>query len=246
MVTLRQIATEFGREACDMLRSTERASCSPGEAGRMKLWAEQNFAKRLAIHQAIQTIRELEIKCEKYKPKQTKRMNLDNVEPAVEAAIRSMFADFVQVDPSTGCWVWTHRLSSEGYAVGRRGLSGIHETLMHRASYAIHVGPVGTGLVCHKCDNRRCVNPDHLFLGTQMENMMDMRAKGRNKNRGPSCGPMAPGAKVTVEDAREVMYLHGLGKTQKEIASHKRLAAGTVSNIIRGKHWTCAALMADA
>jgi len=78
--------------------------------------------------------------------------------------------------PVTGCWVWTAGTTAAGYGY----FDYEDEIHAHRASYTMHIGPIPAGMhVLHKCDVRQCVNPDHLFLGTQVDNMKDMAAKGR-------------------------------------------------------------------
>src|ERR1019366_3384667 len=100
-----------------------------------------------------------------------------------------------------GCWLWTASVDSGGYGVfdtGRRS---------HRYSWELHHGPIppSDGLivtcVCHHCDNPRCVRPDHLFLGTQGDNMRDMAEKGRGARH---AGESNPRAKLTAAIVRSI------------------------------------------
>ena len=81
-------------------------------------------------------------------------------------------------DPGTGCWPWLGCLTGGGYGQIRN--SGRYQQA-HRAAWELKYGPIPEGLVvCHRCDNPRCVRPDHLFLGTATDNMRDMYSKGRH------------------------------------------------------------------
>ena len=82
------------------------------------------------------------------------------------------------VKKTNGCWIWTGD-SSKGYG---RIWRGTRRYAAHRVAYELTVGPIPPGLnACHHCDNRICVRPDHIFLGTQKDNMQDWTKKGLNK-----------------------------------------------------------------
>ena len=80
------------------------------------------------------------------------------------------------IDEITGCWNWKYLKSSQGYGQYKR-VKG--ETLAHRASYILYKGIINQECVCHKCDNPSCVNPDHLFLGSKLDNNRDRANKKR-------------------------------------------------------------------
>jgi hypothetical protein len=91
-----------------------------------------------------------------------------------------------KVNITDGCWLWTAATNLEGYGkIGMRRMDGTHGLLLaHRVSYemAHGTGSANGKFVCHHCDNPRCVNPSHLFLGTNRENIMDRVSKGRSVN----------------------------------------------------------------
>src|SRR5690349_3504200 len=85
------------------------------------------------------------------------------------------------VDKSKDCWEWKNSLNQSGYGVFYQNSVGY---FAHRVSYFLMNGEIPIGLlVCHKCDNPKCVNPEHLFLGTSKDNMLDKVLKGRDPNQ---------------------------------------------------------------
>ena len=105
--------------------------------------------------------------------------------PTCQAAARVVPIEqrfWPRVDKSGECWVWTGAISHGYGVVGTGGHSGV--VRVHRLSWELAIGPIPKGLhVLHRCDNPPCVNPAHLFLGTQADNMRDMREKGRARKR---------------------------------------------------------------
>lgn len=91
--------------------------------------------------------------------------------------LKSFFSKVNKSAPN-GCWEWTGYRSPQGYGEYGKGL----ERRTHRISFIFHKGEIGDLFVLHKCDNPPCVNPDHLFLGTQAENIKDCSNKKRIVN----------------------------------------------------------------
>lgn len=122
------------------------------------------------------------------------------------------------------CWEWTGAIADNGY--GNLALPG-RRVSAHRFSCELHTGsPIPSGMqVCHRCDNRRCVNPAHLFLGTHTDNMQDMVRKGRH---GRAAAVLTPGM------VREIRTSPEMGVT---LAKRFGVSKSAVSMIRSGKRW---------
>lgn len=163
------------------------------------------------------------------------------------------------VDKTTACWVWKSRKMSSGYGVFSIGGKKYGA---HRVSWNLAHGPIPFGLfVCHHCDNKLCVRPEHLFLGTQMDNMQDMHRKGRYPDgerhwtrvkperiaRGEKNGSrLHPGlaqgsrngqSKLTDDDVRTIRNLRTGGLTLKTIGDRFGISQGAVCLVVARKTW---------
>lgn len=106
-----------------------------------------------------------------------------------------------RVNKTTGCWLWTGG-TTNGY--GELSKDGVSQRT-NRLSWEIHFGKPPSHLhVCHTCDNPLCVNPRHLFLGTDLDNNRDMRAKNRGSTPPLHKGQTHPNAKITDAQAAEI------------------------------------------
>lgn len=144
---------------------------------------------------------------------------------------------WVKVDRGVGrddCWRWT------GAACGRDGYGGFSVArgkprgqqppqYAHRVAYALTHGSIPPGLsVLHRCDNPICVNPKHLFLGTQADNMKDAAAKGRLHVERPNR------QKLSDADLIEIDALYAAGALQRDIAAQFSVSTGYISMYLRG------------
>lgn len=146
-------------------------------------------------------------------------------------SIRDSFDAKWRQDPETGCWIWTASVAGKGY--GQLRIPGTRRNVYaHRFSYELHHGPVPKEMqVCHRCDNPRCVNPKHLFLGTCADNLADMRDKGRHLY-----GERNAQAKLTEAQVAEIR-LNKEGKSQYALAEHYGVSQAHVGRILRGIRW---------
>jgi hypothetical protein len=149
-------------------------------------------------------------------------MNREIYERITEAD-RTRFESKINKIPS-GCWEWTGSRHKKGH-----GYFSIRNDVIyaHRFSYSLYVGRIPDGmLVCHRCDNGWCVNPDHLFVGTSQDNTDDMMIKGRNVF---FSGSKCPTSKLSPDQVSKITSLYGK-KSAREVGrmfgvTHSRISA---------------------
>ena len=145
--------------------------------------------------------------------------------------VEERFAEKYTPVPESGCWIWDTNISRDGY--GKFWHEGKTKRA-HRVSYEIHRGPIPKGMcVCHRCDTPRCVNPDHLFLGTHAENVADRDAKNRHRTN-PAQGEDCPKAKLTEDD---VLTIRGSDTPNYILADRYGVSRPNISNIKRNIIW---------
>jgi ribosome-binding protein aMBF1 (putative translation factor) len=135
-----------------------------------------------------------------------------------------------------GCWEYQGVIHGHGYGIISLRVSSRPTAALaaraHRVSYAFYNGVDPAEMhVCHKCDNRKCLNPDHLFLGTHQDNMRDKGVKGRVK------GEANPNSKLTLGVVKDVVKAILEGKSNPTIAKSCKVKHNQISRIRHGKAW---------
>jgi hypothetical protein len=131
------------------------------------------------------------------------------------------------------CWEWQAALERTGYGRLSGGRRGNKQILAHRYSFMLHTGEEpGEKLVCHSCDNRKCVNPAHLWLGTCADNHADRNQKNRQAK-----GSTQGSAKLTESDVVAIRQMRLMGLTQGELGAMFGVSKNCVSRIVNNRGW---------
>lgn len=133
-----------------------------------------------------------------------------------------------KVDKSSECWIWIAGKGRRGTGKFMSGLRAGYTSIASRFSYILHYGEISEELmVCHKCDNPACVNPQHLFLGTHQDNMDDMVKKGRSPRNKPTLGKTLK-SKLSESQVRSI---RSDGRKLKDIAKEYGVSFQLISRI---------------
>jgi DNA-binding XRE family transcriptional regulator len=143
--------------------------------------------------------------------------------------LEERFLEKAMPEPNSGCWLWTSTRRRDGYGIISAGKRGNGILAAHRVSYNLFCSEIPDGLyVLHKCDNKACVNPEHLFLGTHQDNMADMSRKVRASRHN---------AKLSAEQLNDVRIRLANGEKQKDIAARYGISRQAVGFIAAGKNY---------
>lgn len=135
-----------------------------------------------------------------------------------------------------GCWEWPNVLNNMGYGRTTVTINGKYiSKFVHRIMSEIVNGPTKL-CVCHRCDNPKCCNPDHLFIGTVKDNVQDMIAKGR-KSTVAARGEQAGLAKLTTEQVIEARIMQMGGISGRAISRYYGVSKNAISSILSGRTW---------
>lgn len=148
--------------------------------------------------------------------------------------------------PEAGCWIFTgamhrgrehHRHAYGVIGEGGDRARGAKVLLAHRAAWMVYRGPIPSGVqVLHRCDVPLCCNPDHLFLGSQTDNMQDCKSKGRMRT-GCLPGDKNAQARLDWDKVREIRERYSKGATQTELAAVMGVSQVQIGRIIRRASW---------
>lgn len=142
---------------------------------------------------------------------------------------------WAKVDRSGDCWTWTAMRNEAGYGVLNIHVDGVglRPVIASRLAYELAHGPIPSGnVVRHKCDNPPCVRASHLELGTQIDNMRDMRERGRT-----ATGERHSQAKLTWQSVAEIRVLLLAGESHRSIGHRFGVSASAIDSIASGRTW---------
>lgn len=144
----------------------------------------------------------------------------------------------ISIDPKTACWNWTASLRPTGY--GQMRYLGTTE-LAHRVSWVLFRGPIpkaknayGTLNILHHCDNPKCVNPEHLFIGDQADNANDAVSKRRWGKRG--CVGERHGKAILTE--RTVRNIRASPLSAQQLARKYKISKSAIQHVLKRRSWT--------
>ena len=149
----------------------------------------------------------------------------------------------VDIRNTDGCWNWIASKNKKGY--GEFYLKNVPHLHAHQISWMIVRGNISNGMcVLHKCDNPSCVNPTHLFLGTNQDNVNDKMTKGRWKSKflygknHPQHGTNSKFNKLSDSDVLKIRELKAQGNTLRGLAKQFGVSHGVINNIIQKRKWS--------
>lgn len=187
-----------------------RGICKACARETVRDWAQQNPARRRAQRRRA-------------------KRGLATPRPSLEERF------WAKVSKGADCWEWTAALGTTGYGVVT--VRGRKQTAP-RVAYELTMGPIPAGVcVLHRCDNRRCVRPNHLYLGSYRDNALDRESRGRSHDRG---GVRNGRARVSAAEVRQLRELRG-AVTQEALARRFGISQTQVGAIQRGISWSSVA-----
>lgn len=163
-------------------------------------------------------------------------LSIDQIKDVPRTTAR--FHRSYRVDPDTGCWIWTVSPGSR-YAVAKiTTKNGAAPYQASHLSLVLYGRPLSDGQVaCHRCDNPRCVAPEHLFAGTHDENMADMVSKGRKTGKGGPSGERNGRAKLSRRDVDHIRSMPTRWGLLSELAEQYGVTPGAIKRIRDGDIW---------